>query len=63
MPAYTTLAARDAILKSSPAGPFPINSSEISEDSEVSDFLLPSFVLTPPPVHRRFVAIPFYSCS
>jgi hypothetical protein len=44
MQPYTTLAPRDAIVKSSPAGPFPIKSCEASEDSEAGDSLIPSYV-------------------
>jgi hypothetical protein len=44
MQPYTTLAPGDAILKSLPAGPYPVKSSEVSEDSEASDLLIPSLV-------------------
>jgi len=44
MQPYTTLAPRHAILKSSLAGPYAIKSCKVSEDSETSDFLIPSYV-------------------
>jgi hypothetical protein len=43
MQPYITLAPRDAIVKSSPAVPCSIKSSELSEDSETGDSLIPSF--------------------
>jgi hypothetical protein len=43
MQPYTTLAPRDAIVKSSHPGPCPIKSCEVSEDSEASDSLIPSY--------------------